>query len=178
MVWRVPRRRNDGSTIICSNPYRNKRTADQVMYKRNALCSELQGTVGEHQIMVYQGRSMRYLDKKIFAYTIVCFFTVCEIIRQTVMMKKISGNACSLCLPVQPDSSGTVVDMVSADDHIDSCVHFDTADLCAGQVLLIINMMNMVILNDGESSGKRKTPRFASVHSWLSLTKLRTFQEP
>lgn len=30
MVWRVPRRRNDGSTIICSNPYRNKRTADQL----------------------------------------------------------------------------------------------------------------------------------------------------
>ena len=64
MVWRVPRRRNDGSTIICSNPYRNKRTADQIMHKCNALCSELQGTVGEHQIMVYQGRSMRYLDKK------------------------------------------------------------------------------------------------------------------
>ena len=98
--------------------------------------------------------SMRYLDKKIFAYTIVCFFTVCEIIRQTVMMKKISGNACSLCLPVQPDSSSTVVDMVSADDHIDSCVHFDTADLCAGQVLLVVDMVDVIIFNNGKNTSQ------------------------
>ncbi len=46
------------------------------------------------------------------------------------------------------------MEVVSANDYVDRRMHLDTADLCAGQVLLIINMMNMVVLDDGEYAGK------------------------
>ena len=65
-------------------------------------------------------------------------------------MEKVLGYSGSLCLPVQPDSSRAVVDMVSAEYDIDGCMHFNPADFCTGQILLIINMMNMVILNQGK----------------------------
>ena len=46
------------------------------------------------------------------------------------------------------------MEVVSANDYVDRRMHLDTADLCTGQVLLIINMMNMVILDDGEYTAK------------------------
>ncbi len=45
---------------------------------------------------------------------------------------------------------GAVMEVVSANDYVDRRVHLDAADFCAGQVLFVVNMMNMVILDDGE----------------------------
>ena len=69
-------------------------------------------------------------------------------------MEQVLSNPCSLRLPVKPQSACAVMEMISPDDHVDRRMHLDTADLCTGQVLLIINMMNMVILDDGEYAAK------------------------
>ena len=42
------------------------------------------------------------------------------------------------------------MEMVAADDHINGSMHFDTADLGAGQILFIVDMVNMVVFNDRE----------------------------
>ena len=154
MIRSVSRRRKNRRPIVCSDSYGNERTADQVMYQRNTLGSKLQSTVRKQKIVVNQSRPVRNLYKKILAYAVVYFFTVSEIKGQTVVMKNISCDPCSLRLPVQPDSSGAVVDVVPTDDHIDGCMHLDSTDLCTGQILLVVDVMNMIILNNGKNSSQ------------------------
>ena len=38
--------------------------------------------------------------------------------------------------------------MISADDHINGCMHLDSANLSTTQILLIIDMMDLIILNN------------------------------
>ena len=61
------------------------------------------------------------------------------------MMEEILCHSCTLCLPIQPDSSGTMVNMISAIYNIDGRMHLDTADLCPCKILFIVNMMDMII---------------------------------
>ena len=42
------------------------------------------------------------------------------------------------------------MDMVAAEHNIDGCMEFDTGNLCAAQLLHIIDMMNVVVLNEAE----------------------------
>ncbi len=39
---------------------------------------------------------------------------------------------------------------VPPDDHINSGMHFDPADFRSGKFLFIVDMMNLIILNNGE----------------------------
>ena len=69
-------------------------------------------------------------------------------------MEQILADAGALCLPVEPKSSNTVMEMVSLDGNVNSGMHFDTANFCAEQILFIVDVMNMVILNGGENTAK------------------------
>lgn len=44
--------------------------------------------------------------------------------------------------------------MIPADDHVNGCMHFDAADLSACQILLIVNVVDMIIFNDGKYSSE------------------------
>ena len=47
-----------------------------------------------------------------------------------------------------------MVNMVSAVDHINGSVHFNTAYFCTCQVLFVVNMVNMVVFNDGKHAAQ------------------------
>ena len=65
-------------------------------------------------------------------------------------MKQVLGHSSTLGLPIQPQASGTVMEVVSPDHYINGCVHLNSADFRAGQVLLVIDVVNVVILYDRE----------------------------
>ena len=69
-------------------------------------------------------------------------------------MKQILRHACTLYLPVKPDSACTMVDMISPENHVDRRMHFDPSDLRARQILLVINMMDMIIFYNGEHTAQ------------------------
>ena len=69
-------------------------------------------------------------------------------------MEQVLCNTGSLCLPVKPQTTGAVVDMVAAENNIDSSMHFDTANLCSCQILLVINVVDMVVFNNREYASK------------------------
>ena len=65
-------------------------------------------------------------------------------------MEQVLGYTRPLCLPVKPEPSGAVMEMVAADDDVNGCVHLDAADLSACKVLFVVDMVDVVVLNDGE----------------------------
>ena len=97
---------------------------------------------------------MGNLNEDIFSYACDSVIPCLEVIRKSIVMEEISCNAGSLCLPVKPQTTGAVVDMVAAENNIDSSMHFDTADLCSCQILLVVNVMNMVVFNNREYASK------------------------
>ena len=44
--------------------------------------------------------------------------------------------------------------MVSLDEHIYRCVHLNSANFRTCQILFIVDMMNMIILNDGKHTAQ------------------------
>ena len=67
-----------------------------------------------------------------------------------VVVEKVLGDAGALGFPVAPNAHGAVVDVVAAVHHIDGCVHFDAGDLRASQLHHIVDMVDVVVLNQGE----------------------------
>ena len=65
--------------------------------------------------------------------------------RRAVIVEEVLSNAGSLCLPVQPDSAGTVMNVVAAVNAVDGGMHFDSADFCAGKVLLVVDVVNVIV---------------------------------
>ena len=100
--------------------------------------------------MVDQSRTMGNFNKDIFAYACNSVIACFEIIWQSIVMEEISCNAGSLCLPVKPQTTGTVVDMIATEDNINCSMHFDTADFCSCQILLVVNVMDMIVFNNGK----------------------------
>ena len=154
VIWSISRRWNIRRTVVCTDTNRNEAAADQVMYKGNALGCNFQCTVRQQDIVVDQCRTMGNLNEDIFSYAcdgvIACF----EIIWKSIVMEEISCNAGSLCLPVKPQTTGAVMYMVAAENNIDSGMHFDTADLCSCQILLVVNVVDMVVFNNREYASK------------------------
>ena len=128
----------------------SKRSRDQVMYYRNTLCCQLHRAVRKQYVIVHQRRSVRNFNKDILADAIhplrICIFLV----RQRIVMEQVLRNACSLCLPVKPETSRTVMEMVSSNDHIDRRMHLDAANFRTRKVLFVVDMVNMIILDDRE----------------------------
>ena len=69
-------------------------------------------------------------------------------IRETVIMQEVLCNTCSLCLPVTPDTHPAVMDMISAEDDIDSGMELDTCDLRSAELLHAVNVMDVVVFDD------------------------------
>ena len=44
--------------------------------------------------------------------------------------------------------------LIVPDDHVDCCMEFDPAQLCAKQVSLVINMVDMIILDDRKDAAQ------------------------
>ena len=70
------------------------------------------------------------------------------------MVEQVLCHPGTLCLPVQPKTARAMVDMIAAEDNVDGGVHFNSADFCAGQILLVIDIMNMVIFYNGKNAAK------------------------
>ena len=96
--------------------------------------------------------SVRDLDKQIFPESeSLLVFCLQQIIPcHAVVMEQIAGDTGSLRLPVEPDTSGTVMEMIPADDNVDRGMELDPADLCAGKVPLVVNMMDMTVFHHRE----------------------------
>ena len=56
----------------------------------------------------------------------------------------------SLRLPVEPQAAGAMMEMVAADDRVDRRMHLNTADFRAAKLLLIVDMMDVVIFDNGK----------------------------
>ena len=65
-------------------------------------------------------------------------------------MEQVLGDTGALGLPIQPDAPGAVMDVVAPVHHVDGGVHLDAADLRAGEVLLVIDVVDVVVLDKGE----------------------------
>ena len=150
MVRCVARRRQLVGAIVDTAADSSKRARDQVMYYRNTLRCQLHSAVRKQYVIVHQRRSVGNFNKDILADAVhplrICIFLV----RQRIVMEQVLRNACSLCLPVKPEASRTVMEMVSSNDHIDCRMHLDTADLCTRKVLFVVDMVNVIVLNDRE----------------------------
>ena len=53
-------------------------------------------------------------------------------------------------LPVAPDAHGAVVDVVAAEDDVDRGVQLDAGDLGAAELHHVVDVVDVVVLNDGE----------------------------
>ena len=69
-------------------------------------------------------------------------------------MEEVLGNTSSLSLPVQPDSTCTVVNVVAAVNTVDCGMHFNSTDFSTSKILLVIDVVNVVIFNQREYSAK------------------------
>ena len=58
--------------------------------------------------------------------------------------------------------------MISADDHVDGCVHFNTADFSAGKVLFVVDVVDMIILNNTEHTSH--PPHNTSLLTVMNMT--------
>ena len=63
-------------------------------------------------------------------------------------MEKVLRYARTLRLPVQPKTACAVMNVVAPVNAVDCGVHLDSADFCAGKVLLVVDVMNMIIFNN------------------------------
>ena len=61
-------------------------------------------------------------------------------------MKEVAAYPGTLCLPVKPQASSAVVEMIVSYDYIYGGMHLYTADLSTGKVLFIVYVMDMIVL--------------------------------
>ena len=70
------------------------------------------------------------------------------------VVEQVLGDAGALGLPIQPDAAGAVVDVVAAENHVDGGVHLNAANLRAREVLLVVDVVDVVVLDDGEHAAQ------------------------
>ena len=63
-------------------------------------------------------------------------------------MEKVLSYASSLSLPVQPDSTCTVMNVVAAVNAVDCGVHFYSADFSSSKILFVVDVMNVIVFNE------------------------------
>ena len=140
------------AAVICASSNLGERTADQVVHHGDTLGAKACGVIREQQIVVNQGGPVADLYKYILAHFQVVdnFCTV----RWGVVVEKVLGDPGALGLPVQPQTAGAVVDVIAADDGINSGMELDAADFGTIQLLLIIDVVNVIVLNQGEGTAE------------------------
>ena len=155
MVGRVARGRTVlAGAVVDAAADCGEGSGDQVVHESDALGRELHGAVGQQQVVVNQRRAVRNLDEDILAGAVIAARQGVFIERKRIVVEEVLGHAGALCLPVEPEASGAVVDMVPAVDHVDRRVHLDAADLGACQILPVVDMVDMIVLDDGEHAAQ------------------------
>ena len=155
MVRRIARGRTlRAGAVVDAAAYRGEGSGDQVVHDRDALGRELHGTVGQKQVVVNQCRTVGNLDEDILAGAVIAARLGVFVEGKRVVVEQVLSYAGALCLPVEPEASGAVVDMVPAVNHVDRRVHFDAADLGACQVLAVVDVVDMIVLDDGEHAAQ------------------------
>ena len=74
--------------------------------------------------------------------------------RRRVGIEQVLRDACSLSLPVQPESPGTMMETISPDDHVNGSMELNPANLCTGQILLVVDMVDLIIFNYGKNTAQ------------------------
>ena len=148
------RRWKRNRTIVYPSSHCRNGTRDQVMYKSASLAAEFDCKIRKQNIIIDQCRSMGNFHENVLSDSRSVFHSGIVIIRKAIIMEQILGNTGSLRLPVQPQASGAMMKMISADDHVNGCMHFNAANFCSCQVLFVVDMMNMIILNNREYTTK------------------------
>ncbi len=69
-------------------------------------------------------------------------------------MKQVLRHPRSLRLPVEPEASRAVVNVVAAENAVDCRMHLDAADLGTGQVLAVVDVVDVVVLNNRENAAE------------------------
>ena len=121
--------------------------------------------------------SVRDLDKQVFpeSESLLVFFLQQMFPCHAVVMEQIAGDTGSLCLPVEPDTPGTVMKMIPPDDHVDCGMEFDSADLRACKVPFVVDMMDMTVLNHRENTSQiAHDPCLAAVVDIASPDRMRS----
>ncbi|CCX66920.1 unknown [Firmicutes bacterium CAG:791] len=159
VVRRVALRLDVRCSVVRSGSDAGKRSCEQVVNKRAALRSKLDGALRQENIVVHQRRSVGHLYKKILSQGAKEFANVVGIQSRLVKAKavvihQVLRHAGSLRLPVKPDASRAVVNPVSAENNINGRVHLDSADFRTGKVLLVVDVVNVVVLNDREHTSQ------------------------
>jgi len=117
------------------------------VYQSHTLGSPAQRCSGQKEIIVHQNRSMSHFDKQIHAKSHAIVFHRKKF-RQEVVMKQILGDSGSLGLPVCPNPHGAVVNVISSENHINCRMEFNSCHFSPGQLLHVVNMMNVVVFNN------------------------------
>ena len=132
--------------------HRGDGPGDQVVHKGAALGGQLDGAIGQHDVVIHQGRAVADLDKQVLAQAqaFLALGPQQVIMRQAVIVEQVARHPGALGLPVQPDAAGAVVEMVAPDDHVEGGVELDAADLSARQVALVVDVVDVIILDYGK----------------------------
>ena len=119
---------------------------DQVVDKCNTFRTDPGRAAGQQQVVVNECRSVRNLDEDVFAKAKER--SDLNTFRRSVVMEQVLCHACALSLPVKPQAACAVMDVVPAVNDIDRGMHLDTTDFRSGQILLVVDMMDVVVLNE------------------------------
>ena len=122
------------------------------MDKCDPLRADSCRAVRQQKIVVNQSRTVRNLYEQILAERQTCSDS--GSFRCRVIVEQVLCNPCPLGLPVQPDSSCTMMNMISPVDHINGGMHLDPADLGSGKILLVVDVVNLVVLNQRKNTAK------------------------
>ena len=69
-----------------------------------------------------------------------------------VLVHEVLSNSCALCFPIEPYTFDTVVDAVTSDYNVDSCMKFDSRGFRAAELFGIADVMNVTVFDNGEHS--------------------------
>lgn len=64
-----------------------------------------------------------------------------------IVGKQVSADSGSLGLPVQPDSQGTIVDIIFMNLGVNGCMEFDACDLIPVKLMFHSNVINLISVN-------------------------------
>ena len=142
VIWRI--------SPVRSGSHTGKGSADKIVDHRDPLSCETQTHFGKQDIVVDQSRAVTYFYKQILRHHSA--FQLFDTLRTLIIVQIIAAYSCALRFPVAPDAHCTVMDMVSPNNNIDSCVQFDTGDLCSSKLHHIVDVMDVIILNYAEDA--------------------------
>ena len=154
VVGRIARGGQRFRAVVHARAHGGARAGDEVVDHRHALRGQFEGAGGEQQVVVHQRRAVGNFDEYVLAQPHRGRLVHQVVVRQGVVVEEVLGHAGALRLPVQPQAARAVVDVVAAVDHVDGGVHLDAADLRAGQVLADVDVVDVVVLNDGKRAAQ------------------------